>query len=58
MVASLAFQDWLVEKSGVQLNSGRGYGKGGDRCMRMNVGCSRQVLNDALSRIKEAVRTV
>ena len=58
MVASQVFQDWLVENSGVQLNSGRGYGKGGDRCMRMNVGCSRQVLNEALGRIKEAVRKV
>ena len=57
-VASLVFQDWLVENSGVQLNSGRGYGNGGDRCMRMNVGCSRKVLNEALGRIKEAVRKV
>jgi cystathionine beta-lyase len=52
------FEDWLVENSGVQLNNGQGYGKGSDRCMRMNVGCSRQVLNFALSSIKEAVSKV
>jgi cystathionine beta-lyase len=52
------FETWLVENSGVQLNDGEGYGKGSERCMRMNIGCSRRVLNDALSRITEAVRNI
>lgn len=52
------FEDWLVENSGVQLNDGISYGKGSERCMRMNVGCSRQVLNEALGRIKDAIRRV
>ena len=52
------FEDWLVDNAGVQLNNGNSYGKGGERCMRMNVGCSRQVLGDALGRIKNAVQRV
>jgi len=58
MTASNLFEDWLVEHSGVQLNDGEGYGKGGERCMRMNVGCSRKVLGMALSSIKDAIRSV
>jgi cystathionine beta-lyase len=49
--ASILFEDWLVENSGIQLNDGEGYGKGGEHCMRMNIGCS-------LSSIKEAIRGV
>jgi cystathionine beta-lyase len=56
--ASSLFEDWLVDNSGIQLNNGQSYGKGGERCMRMNVGCSRKVLNVALSSIKEAIRSV
>jgi len=52
------FEAWLVENAGVQLNNGISYGKGSERCMRMNVGCSRQVLGDALGRIKNAVKRV
>ncbi len=58
VTASNLFEDWLVENSGVQLNDGEGYGKGGERCMRMNIGCSRKVLNEALSRVRDAVRSV
>jgi cystathionine beta-lyase len=53
-----AFEKWLVENSGVQLNNGESYGKGAERCMRMNIGCSRRVLNEALTRIAEAVNNV
>jgi len=52
------FEDWLVENSGVQLNPGQSYGKGSDRCMRMNIGCSRQVLKTALDSMAEAIRKV
>jgi cystathionine beta-lyase len=52
------FEDWLVENSGVQLNNGISYGKGSERCMRMNIGCSRKVLNEALSSIRTAIRSV
>lgn len=53
-----AFEAWLVENSGVQLNNGNSYGKGSERCMRMNIGCSRQVLSTALNRIADAVKRV
>ncbi len=52
------FEAWLVENSGVQLNDGEGYGKGSKRCMRMNVGCSRQMLKAALNRIAGAISNV
>jgi cystathionine beta-lyase len=58
LTVSRAFKDWLVENSGVQLNDGRGYGKGGERCMRMNIGCSRQVLSQALNNMAEAISKV
>jgi cystathionine beta-lyase len=58
MTETQAFEAWLVENSGVQLNDGEGYGKGGERCMRMNIGCSRQVLGKALRQIQEAVSDV
>ena len=58
LTPSQVFEDWLVEKSGIQLNDGQGYGKGGESCMRMNIGCSRRVLNEALSGIRDAVRSV
>jgi len=55
---SRAFKDWLVENSGVQLNDGQGYGKGGERCMRMNIGCSRQVLSEALNSMADTINKV
>ena len=58
MTETQAFESWLVENSGVQLNDGEGYGKGGRRCMRMNIGCSREVLGTALKSMAAAFRKV
>jgi cystathionine beta-lyase len=58
MTPSQAFEEWLVKHSGVQLNNGQGYGKGGERCMRMNIGCSRKVLNMALNNMTDAIKKV
>ena len=58
MTETQAFEAWLVENSGVQLNDGEGYGKGSIRCMRMNIGCSRQVLSEALNSMAEAISNV
>ncbi|MDX1403324.1 MAG: aminotransferase class I/II-fold pyridoxal phosphate-dependent enzyme [Woeseiaceae bacterium] len=58
MTETQAFESWLVDNSGVQLNDGEGYGKGGERCMRMNIGCSRKVLAEALNRIERAIKSV
>lgn len=58
MTETQVFEVWLVEQSGVQLNSGMDYGVGGERCMRMNIGTSRQLIRLALDNIAEAVRSV
>ena len=58
MTETQAFEAWLVDHSGVQLNDGEGYGKGSKRCMRMNIGCSRQMLSKALHNIAEALSSV
>jgi len=52
------FEYWLAETCGVQLNEGMDYGRGGERCMRMNIGTSRQLIKLALDNIREAVRSV
>jgi bifunctional pyridoxal-dependent enzyme with beta-cystathionase and maltose regulon repressor activities len=51
----LYFQDWLVMNSGVYLNPGSTYGKGGPGNMRFNLGSSRKVVKDALDHLAEAV---
>ena len=58
MTETQAFEAWLVENSGVQLNDGEGYGKGSKRCMRMNIGCSRMMLKKALNQMAEAISNV
>ena len=58
MTETQVFEAWLVERSGIQLNDGEGYGKGSKRCMRMNIGCSRQMLSKALNQIAEAISIV
>lgn len=58
MTETEAFEAWLVDACGVQLNDGEGYGAGSERCMRMNIGCSRKVLAEALNRIADAVKSV
>jgi cystathionine beta-lyase len=52
------FEAWLAATCGVQLNEGMDYGLGGERCMRMNIGTSRQLIELALDNIAEAVRSV
>ena len=49
------FQDWLVMNSGVYLNPGSNYGKGGPGHMRFNLGSSRKVVKEALDHLAGAV---
>ncbi|WP_050996870.1 hypothetical protein [Sinorhizobium fredii] len=42
---------FLVERAGVNLYDGRVYGPGGEGFIRLNVGCPRSVLENALTRI-------
>jgi len=50
------FQDWLVMNSGVYINPGSNYGRGGPGNMRFNVGSSRRVIKAALDAMAGAVR--
>jgi cystathionine beta-lyase len=45
------FQD----KAGLALNDGTMFGKGGEGYMRLNVGCPRSVIKQALASLKEAI---
>jgi len=58
MTETQVFEAWLVEHCGVQLNDGEGYGKGGKRCMRMNIGTSRTLIELALDGMRDAIRSV
>lgn len=48
----------MIDRAGVKLESGRGFGPGGDGFMRMNIACPRSVMEAALQRIAEAVARV
>lgn len=52
------FQDWLVENTGVYLNPGSNYGPGGAGHMRVNLGSSRLVIEEAFDSMAEAFRKV
>ena len=47
---------FLVHKAGVGLNAGYLFGPGGEGFARLNLGCSRAVLDEGLRRIKTAVQ--
>nr|MCR5710425.1 PatB family C-S lyase [Bacteroidales bacterium] len=44
------------EKAGVVINNGAGYGIGGEGFIRLNVGCPRSIVEEALRRIEAAIR--
>ncbi len=43
------------DKAGVVINNGAGYGTGGEGFIRLNVGCPRSVVEEALRRIEAAI---
>lgn len=47
--------DFLVNKAKVALNRGITFGKNGEGFARINFGCPRSILTDALNRIKNAL---
>ena len=47
--------DFFVNKAKLALNDGRIFGEGGHGYMRINIACSRKVLEQALNQLKEAV---
>ncbi|MCD8044835.1 MAG: PatB family C-S lyase [Tannerellaceae bacterium] len=45
------------DKAGLALNDGAMFGPGGEGFMRMNIGCPRSVIQDALQALKKAVKS-
>ena len=43
--------DWFQEDAGVLINNGAMYGTGGEGFIRLNVGCPRSLVDEALSRL-------
>jgi cystathionine beta-lyase len=51
-----ALKEWMLKKARVAMNEGAQFGIGGEGFMRMNIGCPRALLTEALQRIERAVR--
>lgn len=51
-------ENFFMTKAKVALTFGSGFGKDGERFARINIACSRNLLNEALERIKEAVNSI
>jgi len=51
-------QQFFLSKARVNMYSGRVYGPGGEGFIRLNIGCARSVLQDALERMAEALRNL
>lgn len=47
---------FMIQKAGILLNEGSTFGTGGAHYMRINVGCPRQTLEQALQRLEKAVK--
>ncbi len=51
-----SLKDWMISKARLGLNAGETFGVGGSGFQRMNLGCPRPILADALVRLSEAVQ--
>ena len=47
--------DLFINRAGLALNDGAAFGPGGDGYMRLNVGCGKEVLEEALNNLKSAI---
>lgn len=50
-------QQFFLQEARVALNEGRQYGRGGEGFVRLNFGCPRSMLMEALDRMQEALKT-
>ena len=46
---------FFLEKAGLYLNQGHVFGKGGSGFMRMNLGCPKSTVEEAMKRLKKAL---
>lgn len=53
-----ALEDLIINKAKLWLDSGKIFGKSGEGFQRINVACPRKVLEEALTRIKEALKSI
>ena len=53
-----ALNDLFVNRARLALNDGEMFGPGGEGHMRLNAGCPRSLLREALERLEKAVRTL
>lgn len=57
-MTSNELQDFMVKKAKLGLNKGTTYGPGGENHLRLNIGCPRSVLVEAMNNLKKAVETL
>jgi len=50
-------QAFFLDKAHVALGDGAGFGRGGEHHVRLNFGCCRQTLTEALERMRDALRS-
>lgn len=48
-------QDFMVHKAGLGLNKGTTFGPGGEQHLRLNIGCPRSILEEAMEKLKKAI---
>jgi cystathionine beta-lyase len=53
-----ALRDFFLTRARVALNDGPQFGEGGEGFQRMNLGCPRSILREALERIESAVKSL
>ncbi len=49
-------QNFMVHKAGLGLNKGTTFGPGGERHLRLNVGCPRSILEEAMEKLSVAMK--
>lgn len=57
-LAPAELRTFFNSKAKVGLNDGPSFGAGGEGFQRMNLGCPRSILDEALKRIEAAVKTL
>jgi cystathionine beta-lyase len=50
--------EFFLERAKVAMNDGAAFGRGGEGFVRLNFGCPRSMLDEALERMSEALATL
>jgi len=57
-MTSEVLNKFIIEKAGLGLNNGTQFGPGGEGFMRLNFGCPRSLLEQAMQQLKDAIETL